>query len=360
MAGADLTKNDTPRADAEIDVLQMTTMEALKDLNESVKALRTALVESKESWIHRNSRSAPSLEGRSSSSKSLAKECAGTSCEEDDQTDTSFEDDEDLYNRKEVRLNGLEVYAVVSAVTAGTLVAVFDSYNPEDVSKLWSDGNYLDIAISVIFLVNGTVGIVSGLHCIVVFSLITMYGRTALGMNREDALESFFAETGLQRYLGHQSFVYSLYALMMELIIVITTKFSQHSVIHVIALAVCSRLMYFVYADTQHIMEKAGVIYAPPPSLKEEGRGTSSSHSKASSSQEDEPKNSGDCRRAAMKIAKTRNSVRAMSVMNMAATDLMPQAGGRESGWDRVKRNAVLATIIPVDSANDDEDDIAS
>ena len=110
-------------------------------------------------------------------------------------SDVSLENDLEL-ERKQVRLDGLEVYAVVSAVTAGTLVAVFDSYHPGDIIELFTERRYLEVLMSIVFLSTGTIGIVCGLHCIFVFSLVTMYGRTALGMERDDALEVFFADTG--------------------------------------------------------------------------------------------------------------------------------------------------------------------
>ena len=179
-------------------------------------------------------------------------------------------DPDDGLDRKMVRLDGLEVYAVVSAVTAGTLVAVFDSYHPGDIVDLVSEGRYLDVFMSCVFLFTGAIGIVCGLHCIFVFSLITMYARTALGMDRDDALEEFFGTTGLQRYHGFQTFVGSLYALMCELIVVITAKISSNSVVHLVALVVATRLMYYVWVDTQTIMEKAGVIFAPPKEVEED------------------------------------------------------------------------------------------
>ena len=97
-----------------------------------------------------------------------------------------------------------------------------------------------------------------------------MYARTALGMDRDDALEEFFGTTGLQRYHGFQTFVGSLYALMCELIVVITAKISSNSIVHLVALAVATRLMYYVWVDTQTIMEKAGVIFAPPKEVEED------------------------------------------------------------------------------------------
>lgn len=176
----------------------------------------------------------------------------------------------DGLDRKQVRLDGLEVYAVVSAVTAGTLVAVFDSYHPGDIIDLFYQGQYLEVLVSFIFLVTGCIGIICGLHCIFIFSLVTMYGRTALGMERDDALEIFFAGTGLQRYHGFKTFVGSLYAMMILLIVSITSKVSDRPIVHLAALALTARLMYYVYEDTQTIMEKAGVIFAPPSVLSNE------------------------------------------------------------------------------------------
>jgi hypothetical protein len=132
---------------------------------------------------------------------------------EDDEED-SVADDDLAFDRKQVRLDGLEVYAVVSALTAGTLVEVFDSYNPGDIADLFTGGRYLEVLMSIVFVATGTVGIVFGLHCIFVFSLVTMYGRTALGMEREDALEVFFANTGLQRLHGFRTFGKKLIAIV--------------------------------------------------------------------------------------------------------------------------------------------------
>ena len=176
----------------------------------------------------------------------------------------------DGLDRKQVRLDGLEVYAVVSAVTAGTLVAVFDSYHPGDIIDLFYQGRYLEVLVSFIFLVSGSIGIICGLHCIFTFSLVTMYGRTALAMERDDALEIFFTGTGLQRYHGFKTFVGSLYAMMILLIVSITSKVSDRPIVHLAALALTARLMHYVYVDTQTIMEKAGIIFAPPSALSNE------------------------------------------------------------------------------------------
>ena len=189
---------------------------------------------------------------------------------EDDEDEQELPDQSQVLERKRDRLDGLEVYAVVSAISAGTMVAVFDSYQPSgagggDVIDLFHHGKYLEFLMSVIFLITGSIGIVCALHCIFVFSLVTMYGRTAIGMDRDDALDIFFAGTGIQRFHGFKTFVGSLYALMFELIVVITSKVSDKPFVHLVAIAITSRLMYNVYSDTQIIMDKATVIFAPRP-----------------------------------------------------------------------------------------------
>jgi len=196
----------------------------------------------------------------------------GNDDDNDKEEDQHAPDQAQVLERKRDRLDGLEVYAVVSAISAGTMVAVFDSYQPSgaagaggDAIDLFLQGRYLDFLMSAIFLITGSVGIVCALHCIFVFSLVTMYGRTAIGMDRDDALDVFFAGTGVQRFHGFKTFVGSLYALMFQLIVVITLKVSDKPLVHLIAIAITSRMMYNVYSDTQIVMEKASIIFAPRP-----------------------------------------------------------------------------------------------
>ena len=244
---------------------QRRTISVLAELNDSIQDLRQVI-----SHNNKSNGFAPPPQSQSGSPGTPQRRRGSGRLSIDSSAYDYDVDPDDGLDRKMVRLDGLEVYAVVSAVTAGTLVAVFDSYHPGDIVDLVSEGRYLDVFMSCVFLFTGAIGIVCGLHCIFVFSLITMYARTALGMDRDDALEEFFGTTGLQRYHGFQTFVGSLYALMCELIVVITAKISSNSVVHLVALVVATRLMYYVWVDTQTIMEKAGVIFTPPKEVEED------------------------------------------------------------------------------------------
>jgi hypothetical protein len=107
--------------------------------------------------------------------------------------DKEAEDDgKDLLNvdRATVRLDGLEVYAVVSALTVATAIACFDLYGSGSnvdmttifIAKDITWENITPLVLNTIFLAVSGVGIIAGLHATLVFSLMTMYGRTAVGV----------------------------------------------------------------------------------------------------------------------------------------------------------------------------------
>jgi len=247
-----LIQQETLRTLSNLHSAQEETAHALRNINEAIRELRCAMGTSLQE--SRQTR-------RASPHKSKMSDL--------DMSDSSDENDNDLdLERKEVRLDGLEVYAVVSAVTAGTLVAVFDSYHPGDIADLFIEGRYLEVLMTAVFLATGTIGIVCGLHSIFVFSLVTMYGRTALGMDRDEALEVFFANTGMQRIRGFKTFIGSLYALMVEIIVVVTSKVSSDPRMLLVVFGLMGRLMYLVYNDTEIIIEKAMVIFASSSSRK--------------------------------------------------------------------------------------------
>ena len=159
--------------------------------------------------------------------------------------------------------------------------------------------------------------------------------------------EVFFGGTGLQRYHGFKTFVGSLYALMCELIVVITSKISSNPAVHIVALLATAKLMHYVYIDTQSIMEKAGVIFAPPkqPDVEEEdvskgseeriglldgnssdaeeddGGITASSHSKRS-----------NFRNSARTSDRRKGLMKRGSVMNVPATQLI-NSGSDKAGF---------------------------
>lgn len=167
-------------------------------------------------------------------------------------------------DRATVRLDGLEVYAVVSALTLATSIACFDAYGSDFTTTLtsWHEltrTNHLPpLVMNTIFLVVSGVGISAGLHATLVFSLMTMYGRTAVGVSHDAAFVEFFVETGRVRYRGFLTFRLSLYCFLVQVIFTLTSKCSP--MLRPLLILINLASMYQVYVDTQSVIEKAGEI----------------------------------------------------------------------------------------------------
>jgi hypothetical protein len=82
-------------------------------------------------------------------------------------------------------------------------------------------------------------------------------------MGRHEALDVFFAKTGLQRYRGFQTFLFSQYAFLVQVLIKVTAKCPSE--IQLVAFICTFISIFMVYKDTKEIIVSAAIIYAPPP-----------------------------------------------------------------------------------------------
>lgn len=104
----------------------------------------------------------------------------------------------------------------------------------------------------------------TGLHATLIFSLVTMYGRTALGIDRDDAFNDFFANTGPARFNGFWSFKLSLYCFMTQLSFLIGQKFFFEPLRPLVLLATGYLSYTNLYCDAEDVLRAAGVIYSQP------------------------------------------------------------------------------------------------
>lgn len=169
----------------------------------------------------------------------------------------------DAYDRSTVRLDGIEVYTVVSALTVASSIACLDAYGDINTTGSIQVGSILDY----VFLLSNTVGVLSGLHSTLIFSLATMYGRTAIGLGRDSSFHTFFAKTGPQRHRGFQTFLWSLYAFVIQCVMVMTNRISiipeanvplKYAVLMI--LLICTEP---IFRDTHSIINEAKVIFDP-------------------------------------------------------------------------------------------------
>ena len=190
-------------------------------------------------------------------------------------TDDDFSDSTDgmqALDRACVRLDGIEVYAIVSALTCATAINCFDNYNPTPLAVIVKERAVFTLLAEMFYYLSGALGMMTGLHATLIFSLVTMYGRTALGIDRDDAFNEFFANTGPARFNGFWSFKLSLYCFMTQLSFLIGQKFFFEP-LRPLVLLLTGYLSYTnLYCDAEDVLRAAGVIYStpPPPPPKEE------------------------------------------------------------------------------------------
>lgn len=194
-----------------------------------------------------------------------------------------------------VRLDGIEVYAIVSALTCATAISCFDNYDPTPVSILLKERAIFTLLAELLYWGSGGLGMMTGLHATLIFSLVTMYGRTALGIDRDDAFNDFFANTGAPRFNGYRSFKISLYCFMIQLSSLIARKFFFEPLRPLVLLLTGIASYTTMFVDSQEVLSAAGVIYSNPVSQPEP----------QPEEEEDEPKD----RRSAFRQMPKRGSV---------------------------------------------------
>ena len=126
--------------------------------------------------------------------------------------------------RQELRLGGFEPYILVSVLTAQ---APFEEISDVEISwdKLFKTSSLLDFSgeswYSIGILLSAAGATITGT---VVFSLTILYGKTALGMDRDDDYYSFMDGTGLQRFHAFQAFTYSLFLFSISVLLEVTMR----------------------------------------------------------------------------------------------------------------------------------------
>lgn len=173
----------------------------------------------------------------------------------------------DAVERSSVRLDGIEVYAVVSALTVASSLACSDRYGAIYSAKSIQN-NVAVNSLHLIFRIANAVGLLTGLHSTFVFSLVTMYGRTAVGLGKDAELQIFFSKTCIQRYRGFQTFLWSLYCLTIQCAIYIFTLFvpESNAITELSLLMAIIVVIAPIFLDTNKILKEAEVIFSPSAS----------------------------------------------------------------------------------------------
>ena len=166
--------------------------------------------------------------------------------------------------RQELRLGGFEPYILVSVLTAQ---ASFEEISDIEISwdKIFKTSSFLDLSgeswYSIGILLSAAGATITGIYATVVFSLTILYGKTALGMDRDDDYYSFMDGTGLQRFRAFQAFTYSLFLFSISVLLEVTMRCPEIARLPVAAAS--AAFLYFGKTEYDAIMKAAAPMFAP-------------------------------------------------------------------------------------------------
>jgi len=172
--------------------------------------------------------------------------------EEKDVEDKNFE-------RHQVRLDGIEVYAVIAALNLASSIACLDTYGER--SSPSSNQTLFEMIFDACFTISNALGILAGIHATLIFSMVTMYGRTAIGLDRDRAFHTFLAATGEQRLKGFHSFTLSLYCFLVQCIFMIVNRMALGSRSKFTVLSMIGYLVYLIGVETHFVMKMGSKVF---------------------------------------------------------------------------------------------------
>lgn len=167
--------------------------------------------------------------------------------------------EETRIERVGLRLAGLDSYATLTSLTAG-----LSTLNLSDLSLVFADDaphpTHEKVAI-LVSLVLQTLTISLGLHATLVFSMTSLYAKTAIGGGHDDAYSTFMKATGAVRTRGFQSFLWTFITFGLNLIFGLVCRLPMAYAAPTCALAII--VLVFVWTDVRKIIHEAGFIFAP-------------------------------------------------------------------------------------------------
>lgn len=107
--------------------------------------------------------------------------------------------------RVRMRLEGLQAYGTLSALLANGCLRLYSSVSERDARDSPSKRRVLDL-----FFLCIVISILTGAYTTVVFTLLPLYSKTALGRGLDTAFLRFWAATAQVRETGLEAFLWSL------------------------------------------------------------------------------------------------------------------------------------------------------
>jgi hypothetical protein len=108
--------------------------------------------------------------------------------------------------RTSIRLESLNSYAIIAALLLNATLKLY-TMTPKQTD---SSHHKLENIARLIFVLSAGLSMICGAYTTVVFSLLGLYSKTALGLGRDQVFLQFFAATAQVRQQGFNSFLTAL------------------------------------------------------------------------------------------------------------------------------------------------------
>ena len=172
-------------------------------------------------------------------------------------TDDTFRGDD--LTRTAVRLDGLEVYALVGGLQTGASIAMMlEGFGASD-DDFWP-------ALNAAFLWCGVLAALGGTYSMIIFTLSSLYGKTALGMHRDSAYFTFMKETGRIRFRAFRAFTISLLLFCVQVVLLFAML--SRSRWRALTITLGLILVELGRRDCSYIIQRATPIFLPPNKLE--------------------------------------------------------------------------------------------
>jgi len=168
---------------------------------------------------------------------------------------------DDTLERSILRIDGLEMYALVMATIAGFSFSAMESVTREELNNvgfIWRLGFGVSVCTATLL----------SLYSTVIFALSSLYAKTALGMRRDIEYSAFLERTKDLRLYGFYAFVSGCASFSLCFLILIHVKIEGFSAIFTGTLGVV--LFYFGWKHTSDLVNAAKPIFVQRKSKLED------------------------------------------------------------------------------------------
>lgn len=157
--------------------------------------------------------------------------------------------------RQEARLNSMDSYVLVSTLTASMSFGCLVGFSP------YPHTNFIYKSLCLAIQAVSGLSAIFGLYATIIFSLTILYGKSALGAERDREYDKFLRRTLRARVHGAKCFSLSLALFALEALLVLLERTSQHAICSTAVGITAAITLSYLYRDWKLMFQGKDIIY---------------------------------------------------------------------------------------------------